>query len=228
MKTKEWLGIFDEERAISYDDGIPTFIPGYLLFNELILDIVQAHKDVKKVLIIGAGTGFETVNIAKLLPEARVCALDPSAAMLNSLEAKKVKYGLNNVQIKTAFLEEDDEQDYDLVIANLVMHFIEDNGEKENFMKTVFSKMSENSHFFLVDKMKPSDNEAKLEHWYNFQIRQGKTGANAKANLDMINNDLNRITEERLNELGASVGFQYIHRFFQAHHIMGFVLSKIK
>jgi tRNA (cmo5U34)-methyltransferase len=230
MKTEEWVSEFNEEKAEAYDSFIDKFIPGYFAFQDLLLSLIS-HKieenkiSIPKILVIGAGTGNESLKLAQAFNNSQIVAIEPSPEMFTKLTSKLELADLNNIDCFNCYLDELEAYNFDFVISSLVMHFIEDNGQKQNFINTVFSKLKKPGAFILVDKMiNETTDDIDLNLWREFLISKGKSLDEATSSMNNIKKELNRISSSRLKEL--SKNFSSIYEFFRALHLRGYVLEK--
>jgi tRNA (cmo5U34)-methyltransferase len=237
MHTKNWVSHFDSARAEIYDTNILKFIPGYQLFQSLVLDIISASGiQAPKILVIGAGTGTESLNLAKKFPLAEIYALDPSSDMLNKLSEKITQEQITNIHLKHSYLADLQEYDFDFVLSCLVMHFILDelsdktNDQelcKKSFLKQVYDRMKPNASLILVDKcVDEIDHDQIFSYWKTFQINNGKTTQEADDNLALINSELPIVSSARIKDLASQLGFTKIIKFFKALHVEGLVMNR--
>jgi tRNA (cmo5U34)-methyltransferase len=239
MQTKNWVSHFDSTRADTYDTNIPRFIPGYELFSNLSLDIIAESYYTKnpnpKILVVGAGTGNESLMIASKFSQAEVLAIDPSPQMLDKLNQKIKSRAIKNIKTQNCFLHELDLSQsgtrFDFVVSFLVMHFIPDSSDSKNskkqFLQDVFNCLKLSARLILVDKcFDEFAHDEIFSFWRSFQINAGKTPQEADDNLALIKSELPYISGTRLGELGAQIGFSKCYKFFKAFHVEGFVLEK--
>ena len=237
MHTKNWVSHFDSARAEIYDTNILKFIPGYQLFQSLILDIISTSGlQAPKILVIGAGTGTESLNLARKFPQATIFALDPSLDMLNKLSEKITQEQITNILLKHTYLADLQEYNFDFVISCLVMHFIPDelshktNDQelsKKSFFKQAYDRMKPNASLILVDKcVDEVDHDQIFSYWRSFQINSGKTAQEADDNIKLINTELPIVSSERIMDLASELGFTKIIKFFKALHVEGLVMNR--
>lgn len=84
---------------------------------------------VDSVVDIGSGPGVATLELARLLPEARVVALDSSASMIEALRERATAAGLTDrVQGRQVEIPEglEGRADVDLVWASMSLHHVAD------------------------------------------------------------------------------------------------------
>lgn len=99
-----------------------------LPFVGLVLDQLGT-RDVRRVLDVGPGPGVGTCELARLLPDATVIALEPSASMADAIVARAASEGVGErVQVRQGGLPEGlaDLADIDLVWASMSLHHVAD------------------------------------------------------------------------------------------------------
>ncbi|GAA2745494.1 hypothetical protein GCM10009868_27180 [Terrabacter aerolatus] len=97
-------------------------------FGLMLLDRVPLRRG-QRVVDVGAGTGFLTVELAQRCgPESRVTAVDPWAAAMDRLADKVAHLGLPNVELVVGSAEHLPMPDasVDLVVSNLGVNNLED------------------------------------------------------------------------------------------------------
>ena len=81
--TTPSLGRFEHpERAALYDDRVRKIIPGYDILHQLTDVILSAElPEEASLLIIGAGTGQELLQLSQAHPGWRFTAIEPAQPM---------------------------------------------------------------------------------------------------------------------------------------------------
>jgi len=87
--------LFDDGRAERYDRIISRIVVGYEAMHRLARAAVLLEPEVRQVLVVGIGTGEETVALANDLPDATFVGVDVSADMLALAREKIAVAGLD-------------------------------------------------------------------------------------------------------------------------------------
>ena len=201
---------FEGKKAESYDDFIQKAMPGYktiisktpILISETLLIILNPN-----ILIVGCGTGTETLELAKSIRKCNITACDPSLGMIEIAKKKLEKY--KNVEILHSLVDNLSlDKKYNVATLFLVLHFISDDGEKLNLLKQISSRLEPKGVLYLWDisdnredlkdnikKLKPLFlKNLSLERWNSFE--------------DTILNKLYTLDDKRLYELAEESGFE--------------------
>lgn len=117
--------LFDDGRAERYDRIISRIVVGYEAMHRLARASVLLERDVRRILVVGTGTGEETVALAQDLPEATFVGVDVSADMLALAREKVDGAGLaGRVTLVHGEPSQAPAGPYDVACDLLVSHFI--------------------------------------------------------------------------------------------------------
>jgi 2-polyprenyl-3-methyl-5-hydroxy-6-metoxy-1,4-benzoquinol methylase len=141
---------YDLDISKRYLDGSPHLKHAMLrdLYSGLLSQVLDrarsAQSNVLQALDLGAGEGTATLVLLEL--GARVTAVDISSKQIDSLREKTIQYADRldaRCQDAAELLEE--EQHYDVVIANSFLHHVPD---YPGLLRKVIAKMSPHAQFF--------------------------------------------------------------------------------
>jgi len=79
--------IFENERAISYNQFVETWIPNYHYFLDHLPKLLS-RTNPKDLLVVGCGTGNEIERFVKAPEEWNVTGIDPSFDMVKQAKEK--------------------------------------------------------------------------------------------------------------------------------------------
>jgi tRNA (cmo5U34)-methyltransferase len=117
------MSTFDEARAANYDQQADAAIIGHDALYDVVMTMLAGHP-MERVLVLGAGTGTETIRLAQRYPELDVVAIDPSAAMLAVAREKLARKNLK-ADVRLGLLDDfDDLKDLDTVVMIGVLHHL--------------------------------------------------------------------------------------------------------
>ena len=134
------MSIFDAARAANYDQQANAAIIGHQALYEVVMTILASHP-MKRVLVVGAGTGTETILLAKRYPELEIVAIDPSEAMLEVARQKLARENLK-ADVRVGFLEQfDDLTDFDAVVMIGVLHHLESKEQQVTMLREIGSRL---------------------------------------------------------------------------------------
>ena len=113
------------------------------VINELSL------KGTEKIADVGAGSGYFTFRLSKELPKGKVYAIDIEPEMIRHIHHKAVSNNIRNIE--AIFSTPDNPnipEDVDLVfICDVLLHV----KNKEDWLKSVFSQMKDDSKLVLIE-----------------------------------------------------------------------------
>lgn len=221
---------FDEKRAADYNQDILSFIPVYDLIHESNIALFrEKNLSEANVLIVGAGTGKESILLAGESPDAKITAIDPSQAMLEALKLKAESLKLNNISFVNDYVANLKGKTFNFANSILVMHFLPDRGEKLDFLRDIYKRLEPMSELILVDFMKLEDecqDRAIMQAMKNYQMSISPTPEKIDEAHEKIKTHLHRITEARLSDLADKAGFYRPIKFFQSFLISAYILRK--
>ena len=201
---------FEGKKATNYDSFIPNIMPGYdHIIDKTPFWIVDDLKNTQnpKILVVGCGTGNETLKLAKHSDKYNITACDPSKDMVEIASNKLKNY--NNVEILHSLIDNiNSDKKHNVVILFLVLHFISDDGEKLNMLNQISNRLKPNGILYLWDI---SGNKEELKT--NIEILKPKLLK--KISLEKWNtfentilNKLFTLDDNRLFELADQSGFE--------------------
>lgn len=99
---------------------------------------------------IGAGSGYYTFRIAKLVPDGQVMAVDIQPEMIAFLEAKEKELGLSNVTAHLGTIE-DTQLDPESIDAALMVDAYHEFSHPHEIMKSIFAALRPGGKVFLLE-----------------------------------------------------------------------------
>ncbi|PCK31164.1 class I SAM-dependent methyltransferase [Pseudoalteromonas piscicida] len=216
---------FTGEEAQNYDLRITKLVPGYELLHQLTgAQLLALYPKQASILVIGAGTGKEIVELSKLNPSWQFIAQDVSSDMLEIADQNFTKLGLKErVQIHYGAISPKVYQ-ADAVLCLLVMHFVKDNGDKASLFKQMHEQLKPNGKLFIADLERPAtgfERDAQLIACK--QLGLSEVGEQRmRVNLE---HEFYPVDKIRLAELLNTAGFDVAKPFFKVLGFSGYVVS---
>src|SRR5690606_37803577 len=169
---------FGKDRARKYDRRIRQVMPGYASMHEFArLAVAEIAGAKGRVLVVGAGTGRECIEIAGAYPGLRVTGVEPAPPMLEKAKANVARAGLGRrVTFHAGFVDTLEAKDFDAATLILVMHFIPDDGTKLNLLRAIGKRLKRGRPLILIDMFgdKKGASFARLmDVWQRFQAERG-------------------------------------------------------
>jgi tRNA (cmo5U34)-methyltransferase len=129
--------------AADYDQRIRTLFPFYetihAAINAILRSVLGAESE---LLIAGAGTGAEILELGETNPSWRFLGVDPAKAMLDLAKEKIDNAGLTDrVRLFNGFVADlPIGKLFDGATSAMIMHFVPDDGGKIEFLRAISSR----------------------------------------------------------------------------------------
>lgn len=219
------IEIFENERATGYDQFVQKWIPNYNSFiNQL--PILLSNIEKKEILVVGCGTGNEIEKIVNETDFLKITGVDPSPKMIEQAEFKVGNKA--NVKLVTGLVSDLDLQEkYNVATLLLVLHFLEDNGDKFNLLTDIAKRLITGATLVIFDvtgnKTQIQENLKVLRLLLPKDIEKEQIDFRLKR----IEEEFFSVSEERLSELLQLAGFEKPIRYFQSSIYVGWITKKI-
>jgi tRNA (cmo5U34)-methyltransferase len=225
---------FNSEKSLAYEKTSRTSIPTY----DMLFGMVQSYfrlqlRDKKaSILIIGAGGGNELSAWGPSNSQWTFTGIDPSEEMLLMAKSKTVQLGLDNrvklIQGTMGDLPLQDSE-FDAASCILVFHFIFDEQEKLNTLKTIRKHLVKGAPFVLVSAYGDRDAvefQSRLNVWKSFWVDAGReeSSVDEMISVGIMNpTKISLISEDKIEQLLEQSGFSNITRFYSTGLFAGWI-----
>lgn len=216
--------IFENERATGYNQFVETWIPNYNYFLDCLPKLLSETSQ-KDLLVVGCGTGNEIERFAKAAEQWQITGIDPSPEMIK--QALEKLQGFENIKFVEGLVNElDSNKKYNAATLLLVLHFLDDNGDKLSLLKDIADRLVSGATFVMLDITGNKDQIKQNLDVLRFLLPVGLDEQQINNRLKRIENELFAVSEERLAELCTEAGFEPPLRFFQSSIYMGWLTKK--
>lgn len=155
---------FDEARAAEYDRNASRSIIGYDALYRCVLAVL-AVRPKQRVLVLGAGTGKDTLLVKQHFPDVEVIAIDPSAPMLEVARSKIQAAGLQ-VDVRCGCFEDfDDLTDLDAIVMIGVLHHLPGPLEQKTLLDQLGSSLRPGGLLVFAAHIGPLDDPLRAAAW---------------------------------------------------------------
>jgi len=218
--------------ASGYDGRIRQLFPFYktihTAINAILRGVVGAESE---VLIVGAGTGAEILELGKTNPRWRFLGVDPAQSMLDLAKEKIEAAGLTDrVSLVNGFVGDlPIDKLYDGATAAMIMHFVPDDGGKIEFLRAIASHVKSGAPLVLMDAngdLNAPESELMIEAWKQQQVLAGVKLEEVESSMKESVKSIHFVPSQRIEQLLAEVGFHRIQRFFQNFMLGGWIAFK--
>ncbi len=215
--------IFENERATGYNQFVDMWIPGYHYFLDCLPKLLRETK--RDLLVVGCGTGNEIEKLVQADEHREITGVDPSPEMIKQAEEKLQRY--HNVDLIEGLVTDlDIRKKYSAATLFLVLHFLEDNGNKIDLLKDISNRLVSGATFVLLDLTGDKEQIRQNLNVLRLLLPEGLDEELIRNRLHRIANELHPIAENRLSELCIEAGFEPPLRFFQSSIYMGWLTKK--
>lgn len=216
--------LFENERASGYNLFVQTWIPNYDYFMDCLPKVLRDINP-KDLLVVGCGTGNEIERFVRTSEPWIITGIDPSPEMITQAKEKFQAY--ENVNLIEGLVSDlDKERKFSVATLLLVLHFMEDNGDKLSLLKSVSERLVSGAPFVILDitgdKNQIVENLKVLKNLLPDELEEEQISER----LRRIQNELFPVSEERISELCVEAGFEKPLRFFQSSIYMGWMTRK--
>jgi len=218
---------FTGEEAQNYDQRISKLVPGYEIMHQLTaaqLNVTLATN--ATILVIGAGTGREIIELAQANKGWHFIAQDVSADMLAIADQNFTNLGVR--ERVTIHHGKVDHSVYkaDAALCLLVMHFVQSKRDKVNLLRQISENLKPEGQLYLADLMSPEND---FERDAQFQFCHRFLGLTEQGVVKMRRNFIEEffpISAQCLAELFAEANFSVPIPYFQALGFRAFNAQK--
>jgi tRNA (cmo5U34)-methyltransferase len=235
-KAKEQAMDFQQERyakgAAGYDERIRKTFPFYETIHTAINAVLRVYLGPEsEILIVGAGTGAEILELGKTNSSWRFLGVDPAKPMLDLAKEKIEAAGLTDrVSLFNGLVG-------DLPIGKLcdgatsamIMHFVPDDGGKIEFLRAIASHLKSSAPFVLMDAngdLNALESALMIESWKQQQVLAGIKRDEVESGMKERVKSIHLVPSQRIEQLLAEAGFHRIQRFFQNFMLGGWIAFK--
>jgi tRNA (cmo5U34)-methyltransferase len=140
-----------ERDAPDYDTHITHFVPYYREQNAMMMKLLPFEGTASlRGLDLGAGTGALAEGVLRKYPLAEMTVFDLADGMMEAARARLSKYAGRAVFCKGDFARDDLGSGYDLILAGLSVHHLED-GHKRDLYRRIYHALRPGGIFLSHD-----------------------------------------------------------------------------
>jgi tRNA (cmo5U34)-methyltransferase len=218
--------------AAGYDERIRKLFPFYETIHAAINAVLRVYlRPESELLIVGAGTGAEILELGKTNPGWRFLGVDPAQPMLDLANEKILAAGLSHrVSLFKGHVDElPTDRLYDGATMAMVLHFVPDDGGKLKLLCDVAKRLKLGAPLVLMDAhadLSAPESKLFLEAWKHQQNLAGVKWEEVESGMKERMNAIHFVPSERIEQLLAEAGFHRIQRFFQNMTLGGWIVFK--
>ncbi|WP_103027402.1 class I SAM-dependent methyltransferase [Salinibacter altiplanensis] len=211
---------FDAQRAAAYDDRIRRLCPDYGHLQKTVASVLAAQlPDRAHLLVAGAGTGTEIVQMGRAHPQWRFTAVDPSAAMLDRCRAKVAHAGLKDrIDYIDAPVEDmPASRLFDAATSLLVTHFIDKTAATRRYFQSLVGRLVPGAPLVWADLYRPASDGAFRCLWAAWRRHVGAhmTTKETDRAFVRIEEDISFVRPDGLEQIVTGAGLAPPTQFYQ-------------
>lgn len=224
---------FDDKKAEAYDKVIRQVVPGYDALHEMIKVLLNRYvgRDQARCLAVGCGTGVELVSLGQHFENWAILGVEPAPAMAKVAQANiEIEQLSDRCHVEQGYVRDLSDQDqFDVATLILVMHFVPDDGSKEELLRSIADHLKPGAPLVLADlhaEVKGERFQKFMQVWRDWQLHQGMPEHIVDRGFEHVVRDIQFVTEDRIMELLHKVGFKTIEPFYGAFLFGGWIAWK--
>lgn len=176
-------------------------------------------------MVVGCGTGNEIERFVQASEPWIITGIDPSVEMIKQANEKFLT-DKNVTLIEGLITDLIIEKKYNAATLLLVLHFLEDNGNKLNILNNIADRLVSGATFVILDITGDKNQIKQNLKILRLLLPAGLEEEEINSRINRIENELYAVSEERLSELLQEAGFEKPVRFFQSSIYMGWLTKK--
>jgi tRNA (cmo5U34)-methyltransferase len=227
---------FQEERyakgATAYDKRIRKTFPFYDTIHPAINAILRSVLGTEsELLIVGAGTGAEILELGTANPNWRFLGVDPAQPMLDLAMEKIETAGMTDrVALFRGYVGDlPTDRHYDGATTAMVLHFVPDDGRKLKILCDVSKRLKSDAPLVVMDvheDLSAAGTKLLLDAWKHQQNLAGVKWEEVESGMKERVKTIHLVSPRRMEQLLTEAGFHRIQRFFQNMMLGGWIAFK--
>ncbi|MCP4601605.1 MAG: class I SAM-dependent methyltransferase [Proteobacteria bacterium] len=222
---------FGDKHASVYDTKIRKVIRGYGEMHDLSYYLLKDTLEPNaSILISGVGTGHEAITYATGQKGWQIVGVDPTSEMVQSSKNKIEQFKIENrIKIIEGKVENIEDSNFDAATSILVMQFLKDNGDKEQYLQEISKRLKKGAKIILIDLEGDKDSQnfnLLLSAWKCHQFSTRADKEQTVKDFEHVDSDLQLVPEERITELLQLSGFTKICKFYKKYLFGGYIAEK--
>ncbi len=219
-EQKDSTARYTEKRAQVYDDLIRQVVPGYETLHDLTkLILKQELADGANILAVGAGTGHEIECLCSADRSWKITGVEPATQMATTAQERIDNASLGSrVDLVQGYVRDLPEgPQFDAATMMLVMHFVADDGSKEELLKSIHCRLKPGAPLIFAD-LNGERGSPRFEQfsklWREWQLHSGMPKEQVDKGFRTMIKDIHFVPLERTIALLTKVGFETPETFF--------------
>jgi tRNA (cmo5U34)-methyltransferase len=220
MKNQEPAIVFDEERALSYDERFAALAPMRDSLHLMIRLILAELPHNAHILCVGVGTGLELIYLAQNFSHWQFTAVEPAAPMLNICRQKAEAFGITSrCTFHEGYLDSLPTSDpFDAATCLLVSHFILGEDERSSFFQQIAVRLHPDGYLVSSDlscDTSTLEYQSLLKVWLRMLRYAGVPDAEVETMHASHGRDVALLSPQKVESILTQGGFELPVLFYQ-------------
>jgi tRNA (cmo5U34)-methyltransferase len=209
----------DPDVVRRYAQGPTAFVPAYAYMQRMAAQLIRERIGSSgKVLVLGAGGGLELEAFASCCPHWTFLGVDPAEAMLEAAKQRMRESGASErMDWHHGYIFDAPPGPFDAATCLLTLHFVPDDGAKEQTLREIRRRLKPGAPFVLVDlciDLTSPDAATALTRYREFALESGAEAELVEATCGRLVNVLKLVGAARDEELLGMAGFSEVELFY--------------
>lgn len=209
----------DPEIVRRYAQGPTAFVPAYEHMQRMAAQLIRERIGrTGNVLVLGAGGGLELEAFASLSPQWTFVGVDPAEEMLKAAKDRVLQAGVSErVDWHHGYIFDAPPGPFDAATCLLTLHFVPDDGAREQTLREIRQRLKPGAPFVLVDlciDLASPDAAIALNRYREFALESGADLERVETTCGRLVNVLKLVSAARDEALLGIAGFSQVELFY--------------
>jgi len=209
----------DPEVVRRYAQGPTAFVPAYAHMQRMAAQLIRERiGDSGKVLVLGAGGGLELEAFVSRCPQWTFVGVDPAEEMLKAAKERMRQADAGErVDWHHGYIFDAPPGPFNAATCLLTLHFVPDDGAKEQTLREIRRRLKPGAPFVLVDlciDLGSPDSAIALNRYREFALESGADLEQVETTCGRLVNVLKLVSAARDEELLGIAGFSQVELFY--------------
>jgi tRNA (cmo5U34)-methyltransferase len=209
----------DPDFVRQYAQGPTAFVPAYEHMQRMAAQLIRERiGNTGKVMVLGAGGGLELEAFASRCPQWTFVGVEPAEEMLKAAKDRVLQAGASErVDWHHGYIFDAPPGPFDAATCLLTLHFVPDDGAKEQTLAEIRRRLKPGAPFVLVDlciDLASPDAATALDRYREFALESGADLERVESTCGRLVNVLKLVSAARDEALLGIAGFSQVELFY--------------
>jgi tRNA (cmo5U34)-methyltransferase len=209
----------DPDFVRQYAQGPTAFVPAYEHMQRMAAQLIRERiGNTGKVMVLGAGGGLELEAFASRCPQWTFVGVEPAEEMLKAAKDRVLQAGASErVDWHHGYIFDAPPGPFDAATCLLTLHFVPDDGAKEQTLAEIRRRLKPGAPFVLVDlciDLASPGAATALDRYREFALESGADLERVESTCGRLVNVLKLVSAARDEALLGIAGFSQVELFY--------------